>query len=116
MIKGGLPASVSAVYTADTDPNHELGRQGWYSSKVAMQDNRLPKADPSQDSVKGGASIECYPDATGAQARYQFLKGLQGGLLGDGYDYLSGECLLRVTSDLNPTQAAQYQQLFMATT
>ena len=31
----GLPVSKMIVYTATTDPNHELGRQGGYTSKVA---------------------------------------------------------------------------------
>jgi hypothetical protein len=31
----GLPVTHLIVYTAITDPNHEMGRQGGYTSKVA---------------------------------------------------------------------------------
>ena len=118
MIASGVPATIAFTYTAENDPNKLLGRQGGYTSKVSLQDSRLPKVadflSGTASSTDGGAAIECYPDSSGAQDRYQELKGFQGGILGDGYDYVSGSCVLRLSKDLTPTQASQYQKAFVA--
>jgi hypothetical protein len=79
------------AYTAVTDPNHLLGRQGGYTSKV----NWRP----------GLSSIEVYPDAPGAQNRLRYLQALQGTIVGDGYDYRDGGALLRLDSRYTPAQA-----------
>jgi len=131
MIDGGVPARLAFTYTAANDPNHLLGRQGGYSSKVSLQDSRLPKVHnflpglaatarakaptwsaESASSIDGGAAIECYPSPSGAQRRYETLRGYSGTVLGDGYDYVSGGCVLRLSTDLTPTQARQYQRAF----
>jgi hypothetical protein len=112
---------VAFTYTAANDSNNLLGRQGGYSSKSSLQDRRLPKiSDWLSDSVSstdGGASLECYPlgQAGGVAAvqRYEYVKGFQGGLIGDGYDYEYGTCVLRLSNKLQPTQASQYQQAFV---
>jgi hypothetical protein len=44
----GLPVSALITYTAVTDPNHLLGRQGEYTSKVAWQDPRAIAAGAGQ--------------------------------------------------------------------
>ncbi len=41
----GLPVTHLIVYTAATDPNHEMGRQGGYTSKVAWQDRRAVRIE-----------------------------------------------------------------------
>src|SRR6266480_2792812 len=76
----GLPVTHLIVYTAATDPNHEMGRQGGYTSKVAWQDRRAIKAgagDPSSDSggTEFGGGIEVFPTVADAEARYQYLRG-----------------------------------------
>jgi hypothetical protein len=114
MIDGGVPAQIAFTYTAANDPNHLLGRQAGYSSKVSLQDKRVSKVANflKGSSTDGGAAIECYPGGTGATNRLKTLKGFQGTLLGDGYDYVSGGCVLRLSTDLTPTQARQYQRAF----
>jgi hypothetical protein len=88
--------------------------------RTSLQDHRLPKvsADWTGESVgstDGGASLECYrlgsPDQ--AQQRHEYLKGFQGGLLGDGYDYVYGLCVLRLNKALLPAQAEQYRAAFV---
>jgi hypothetical protein len=122
MIAGGVPASIAFTYTAENDPNDLLGRQGGYTSKVSLQDSRLPKvtgdfsSPEGPGSTDGGAAIECYPDSSGARSRYQYLKGFSGGLIGDGYDYLSGPCVLRLDKALTPSQAAEYESAFQNAT
>ena len=112
----GLPVKHLIVYTAATDPNHEMGRQGGYTSKVAWVDPRAVKAgagNPASDQggTEFGGGIEVFPTAAGAQARYQYLKGFKPPF-GDGYDYLYGRAILRLSQYLTPAQAHAYETVF----
>jgi hypothetical protein len=114
----GLPVSKLIVYTAASDPNHEMGRQRGYTSKVAWQDRRAIKSgagSPSSDpgGTEFGGGIEVFPTATSAQARYQYLRGFKPPF-GDGYDLLVGSAILRLSQYLTPAQARAYQAAFSA--
>lgn len=91
----GLPVRGLVVYTARTDPNHLLGRQGGYTSKAAWQ--------------AGG--VEVYPDAAGCQARAAYLRTFQPPL-GDGYDYTAGTAILRLSAELTPAQSKEWRAAF----
>jgi hypothetical protein len=109
----GLPVRHLIVYTATTDPNHQLGRQGGYTSKVAWVDPRAIKAgagNPASDrgGIEFGGGIEAFPTTTSARARYELLRGFQPPF-GDGYDYLSGTVVLRLSQYLTPAQARAYR-------
>jgi hypothetical protein len=112
----GLLIKHLIVYTPVTDPNHEMGRQGGYTSKVAWVDPRAIKAgagNPASDrgGTEFGGGIEVFPNAAGAKARYQYLKGFKPPF-GDGYDYLSGAAILRLSQYLTPAQAHAYEAAF----
>jgi hypothetical protein len=112
----GLPVRHLIVYTPTTDPNHEMGRQGGYTSKVAWVDPRAVKAgagNPASDrgGTEFGGGIEVFPTAAGAKARYQYLRGFKPPF-GDGYDYLSGAAILRLSQYLTPSQARAYEAAF----
>jgi hypothetical protein len=112
----GLPVTHLIIYTPSTDPNHEMGRQGGYTSKVAWQDRRAIKAgagSPSSDpgGTEFGGGIEVFPTAADAQARYQYLRGFQPPF-GDGYDFLTGTAILRLSQYLTPAQARAYKMAF----
>jgi hypothetical protein len=114
----GLPVTHLTVFTAVTDPNHELGRQGGYTSKVAWVDHRAVAAgagNPASDrgGTEFGGGIEVFPTVAGSYARYQELKGLAPPL-GDGYDYLAGTAVLRLSQYLTPAQAHAYRAAFEA--
>lgn len=111
----GLPVRHLIVYTATTDPNHLLGRQSGYTSKVAWVDPRAARQDAgdSRGSVGLGGGIEAFPDAASAGARYEYLRGFQAPF-GDGYDYLSGTAILRLSQYLTPAQAHAYRAAFTA--
>jgi hypothetical protein len=83
------------AYTAATDPNHLLGRQGGYTSKINWE----------------GGSIEVFPDVADAQAREKYIQ-LFTCPVGDGYDYLDGTALLRLDCALTPDQARANESLF----
>jgi hypothetical protein len=105
----GLPLTHLIVYTPATDPNHLMGRQGGYTSKVAWQDPRAIRAgagDPGSDpgGTEFGGGIEVYPTRAGELSRYSYLKSFTAPI-GDGYDYLVGTAILRLSQYLTPAQA-----------
>jgi hypothetical protein len=125
----GLPVRHLIVYTAATDPNSELGRQGGYTSKVAWVDRQAVRAYQAgfkQDqlgfspglpgdrgSIDNGGGIEVFPTAAGARARADFIRGF-GPSLADGYDFTVGGALLRLSRYLTPAQARAYRSAFAA--
>jgi hypothetical protein len=111
----GLPVRHLIVYTAASDPNHLLGRQGGYTSKVAWVDPRAARQDAgdTRGSIGLGGGIEVFPDAASARARYERLRGFQPPF-GDGYDYLSGTVILRLSQYLTPAQARAWKVAFTA--
>jgi hypothetical protein len=116
MKAAGLPITSVTVYNATTDPNHLLGRQGGYTSKVAWvvpaavsAGAGSPSSDPGGTEFGGG--IEVFPDLAGAQSRLDELKAFKPPL-GDGYDYLAGGAVLRLSNYLTPDQAARFRSAF----
>src|SRR5262249_24741687 len=112
----GLPVRHLIVYTAASDPNHELGRQGGYTSKVAWADPRAAgqEAGDTRGVIGLGGGIEAFPAAADARARHEYLRGFQPPF-GDGYDYLSGTAILRLSQYLTPAQARAYWAAFSTT-
>jgi hypothetical protein len=108
--------SLTLVYDEDSDPNKLLGRPNGYSSKVAFADDRV-KLDEfaaeslANDAIERGGSVEVFPDASGAQARADYIQGVlkSAGGLGSEYDYVKGPVLVRVTGDLVPSKARDYE-------
>jgi hypothetical protein len=63
----GLPVTHLIVCTAATDPNHLLGGQGGYTSKVAWQDRRAIAAGAGKPTASDrggsefGGGVEVFP-------------------------------------------------------
>lgn len=109
----GLPITDSATVSEDNDGNHLLGRPGQYVSKVAFADSRvgtpIDQTDPGNDA---GGSIEVFASASHAQARSDYIQRMLkqlGPIAGTEYHYLSGLVLVRVTGDLPPSAAKDYE-------
>lgn len=93
------------VYTAATDPNHLLGRQGGYTSNV--------DAGPTRTAGDTGSiGIEVYPTQNGAAQRVAYLKNFSGTVFGDGYDYTAGSAILRLDPTYTPAQAKTLEVQF----
>ena len=88
------------AYTAATDPNHLLGRQGGYTSKINWPNG----------------SIEVFSTPAEAQKRKTYLQAFAGTPFGDGYDYLVGTYLLRIFDSQTPTQAHALEAEFLKIT
>jgi hypothetical protein len=106
MQREGYKTGAVIAYTAATDPNNELGRQGGYTSKTAW--------DHTGDTFNG---IEVYPTTAEATKRFNFLDAFAGGsLAGDGYDYQSKSAVLRLSPLLTPKEAAVVLHYFLNAT
>lgn len=97
----GIPLTVVKVYNADDDPNHQLGRPGGYTSKVAFSDTHA---------MERGGSVEVFTNQDDAIKRGDYIQTLTRGapILGLEYDYIAGPVILRVTGGLSPTVANTY--------
>jgi hypothetical protein len=109
----GLPITDSAMITEINDANDLIGRPGQYVSKVAFADSRLGvPIDPAEPGNEGGGSIEVFADDADARVRSDYIQeALQslGPIAGTEYHYLAGPILVRVTGELPPSVAAEYE-------
>jgi hypothetical protein len=103
----GVKITGLVVYDAKTDPNNLMGRQGEYTSKVEWP----PK--PGDDMKSAFDSIEAFGNLEDAQARLDYLKAFRAPF-GDGYDYLAGTAILRLSAEHTPAEAAVMERAFKA--
>jgi hypothetical protein len=108
--KAGLPIAASRVYTESNDPNKLMGRPGQYVGKATFHDRRIKDAALS---VSNGGSIETFASKSDASVRFKYICAIaKSSPLFAEYDYLEGSVLLRIASDLTPTQAKGYETAF----
>ncbi len=100
--RAGLVKGKAIAYTAVTDPNHLLGRQDGYASKTECDQGPY---DATFDSV------EVFPTPGLAQMRAEELKSFAPPI-GDGYDYILGTSVLRVSWLDTPAQAHALEAAF----
>ena len=113
----GMPIGAIFAYSAETDLNHLLGRPGQYTGKVEFKDTRISSTSQGADiSVSDGGSVEVFATIADAQHRFTYLQALStsGNALFAEYEYLDGLAILRVSSQLTPTQAKAYETAFKA--
>lgn len=109
ILKQAVPtATTITTWTAETDPNHLLGRPGGYTSAATVLDRRTGCTDLA---TSCGATVEVFSSAGDAAQRSTYILGLldQAPMLGTEYHHLSGPTLVRVSGKLTPAQAAKYQ-------
>lgn len=112
-LKGKVSSITKTVkITEDNDPNDDIGRPGKYQQAVSIYDSRA-KCDSKLD-VSCGAKVEVYADADSAKTRKEYLEAVfkDAPILGSEYDYLDGATLLRVTGQLKPSEAKEYEAAF----
>jgi hypothetical protein len=109
----GLPVKLTIDYDETTDPNKQLGRPGGYIDKVAFVDSRIKPEDVLDDdegSIELGGGVEVYVSEKEAQARADYIKSVTAGTPAlTEYGYVKGGVLLRLSQQLTPTQAAEYE-------
>jgi hypothetical protein len=114
----GLPIEDVTIYDESTDPNELLGRPGQYTSKAGFSDARIgpdefgDEPDPTEQIV---IDVEAFDSDEARDNRADYLDGFaDNSLLGGWYQYVEGNAILRVTFDLTPDQAADYEDAFGA--
>jgi hypothetical protein len=103
----GLPIEDVTVYDETSDPNELLGRPGQYTGKAAWRDDRV---DPDLDvGTEGGGDVETFGDDDALEQRADYLEGFSTSSLLGWYQFEAGNAILRVSQDLTPDQADEYE-------
>lgn len=106
----GLPIGDQVVYTAENDPNKMLGRPGQYTGKANFIDTRVELTHKEDIDVGNGGSVEVFSDDSDAEKRHKYVSSIaKSSSMFNEYDYLAGNIVLRVSSELTPDQAAAYE-------
>jgi hypothetical protein len=95
-----LPIGETVLYTADTDPDGMLGKDGGYDAAFGFTDSRLDKAE----GVAGGGVIEFFRDADTAKAR----AGAAAATAKDELRSFFGPVLVRLSGKMDADQAKEY--------
>ncbi len=107
----GAPIGTVTVFTAENDPNKLLGRPGQYVAKFNFVDTRLEQ--PKGEIV--GGTIESFSNGDDLQRRLEYVKGIsQSSPMFVEYEYTNGLMLLRLSGDLTPEQAEEYDSVFQS--
>lgn len=105
---------VTVVYTEESDPNHQLGRPGGYTSKLQFADSRIPAAEvefTEEHDLSRGGSVEVFETEAAAEKRAEYIRKIGESMPTFAeYDYVQGPVLLRVSKILTPTQAKGYEE------
>jgi hypothetical protein len=118
LAEAGLPVELTVVYTEESDPNNRLGRPGGYTSKAAFVDTRIDDdevTDSSEGSIEAGGGVEVFAEAEDAEDRSEYIQSIteEVQLLAE-YNYVEGPILLRLSRQLTPTQAEEYEAALAA--
>ncbi len=107
--EAGIPIGKTRFWNAKTDQNDLLGRPGQYHAKVSWFDGRVEDGLGDFD-VSDGGSLEMFKSESAAKRRYRYLKGITSSSpLFAEYSYLHGTVLLRLATELTPSQAKEYE-------
>lgn len=126
----GLPIGRVKTFSEADDPNSLLGRPGQYTGKANFHDTRLREpvnpgpcdpVGPGQDEpvchdeprdpeVGDGGSVEMFGTEGDAKRRFDYVSAIarSGGPFSE-YAYVHGNVLLRISNELTPTQAREYE-------
>jgi hypothetical protein len=106
----GLPIGLVRYYNPSSDPNKLLGRPGQYIGKANFHDRRL---SGREFTVDNGGSVETFANKTNAQIRYRYIHAIStSSSLFAEWNYVEGTVVLRLSHELTPRQAKQYERAF----
>ncbi len=108
------------VYTEETDLNKLLGRPNQYISKVTFEDKRIEQVELDEEfsteeerNEPTGGTIEVFKNKNDMESRKRYVEQISGAAsIFAQYIYSSDYALLRLDSDLTPTQAKEYEEAF----
>lgn len=112
-IQGSVDSVTKVVeITEDNDPNGDIGRPGKYTEASTIYDSRVECTEDLD--ITCGAKIEVWEDEDAAKARSDFIQSALEAtqILGSEYHYIDGGMLLRVSGELKPSEAEEYEAAF----
>lgn len=116
----GLPIGEFVVQTAETDPNHKLGRPGEYIGSAQFADTRVQQVAPLPDvddeaNLPLGGTVEVFDNKEDLQSRKQYIEQVYEMMpSAKQYMYEHNLALLRLEYELTPAQAKEYENVFMS--
>lgn len=100
-----LPVVKEVAYTDVTDDNHLLGRPHQYVSKINFEDQRIAKPKSTLNNT-----IESFTSAEDLENRRAYIESISKKVpLFAQYMYVHKNILLRLSFDLTPAQAKEYE-------
>lgn len=95
------------------DPNDLIGRPNGYTAATVIFDSRV-SCEEGKPGVDCGATIEEWPSQEDAEKRSDYIQELQSGssLLGSEWNTVHDGLLLRVSGNMNPSDAEAYAEIF----
>ena len=109
--RGSLPIDGIIVYDENTDENGLLGRPNQYISKVNFADTRLEQFDPASPN---GGTIEVFTSASDLNRRKAHNEMVMEKYpIFTEYLFVHGKYIMRLSKDLSPEQAKEYEEIFM---
>lgn len=112
LIETGFSIYDVETYDEATDPNKLLGRPNQYTSKCNAFDKRIKKYS-NKDAAH--VIVEVFSNEKDCKDRYDYVNSLSAALVGQ-YVYKIDNVLFRVSNDLLPSEAKQYEDAVRAIT
>ena len=112
-----IPIGETYIYSASNDPSHLLGTPGQYVGGIVFQDQRLPKHEHGSDiTIVDGGEIEVFASQADVTYTQKYMRAISqdNAMFFNEYDYWRGIVLLRVSTQLDPTEAHAYAAAFNA--
>ena len=112
LVEGKLPMTNITALTAENDPNQLLGRPHQYVAKVDWMDTRI--ANSGIPGIDTGGTLEVFLNAEDMKNRKDYIETVTKGFSAFAeYSYGNHVLLLRLSHKLTPTQAKEYEDIFM---
>lgn len=112
-----IPIGETYIYSASNDPSHLLGTPGQYVGGIVFQDQRLPKHEHGSGiTIVDGGEIEVFASQADVTYTQKYMRAISqdNAMFFNEYDYWRGIVLLRVSTQLDPTEAHAYAAAFNA--
>jgi hypothetical protein len=107
-LEAELPIDEVVTHTAKTDPNHLLGRPGYYSSKTDFRDKRY-YSDEISEWEGDNHTIEVFPSAAAALSRKKYVERVTKDVpFLTQYLILRGRILVRFDRVMTPDEVQEY--------
>jgi hypothetical protein len=112
---GGVPIADTETYSAESDPEKLLGRPNQYVARAAWRDTRInvspPPGKKPEPGIASGGIVEIFANERDRETRQTMLAQAATQPPPGQHLYGKGRVLVRVSRELTPAQAADYERV-----